>query len=180
METENNSSHMFDNSAYTNPGVLQLRLDTAEIIERVQRFLSGVVLVPSTQADGSTKLVNQKVGQQICNEKGVQHITNMVHSVVNPGVVQGNYNESRYELHVYQFHTTLASTLVANYLEWQMQFEDLELVITFVMNMVCPFLSRLLDNKERESYAQSIRTMESSRVDSRNSWMPFGGKKETA
>lgn len=176
METENQSIQMFDNSAYTNPGVLQLRLDTGEIIERVQRFLSGVVLVPATQPDGSTKLVNQNVGQRICNEKGVQHITNMVHSVVNPGVVQGNYNESRYELHVYQFHTTLASTLIANYIEWEMKYEDLELVATFAMNMVCPFLSRLLENKERESYAQSIRTMESSRVDSRSNWMPFGGK----
>ena len=162
---ENTTQYMADNQPFLQPNIIQFRLDTSEIIQNLQRFLSGVIFVPVTQPDGSTKFEKQKVGESLANEKGTQHIINYVSGLINPAVVQGNYEYQQYENHVCRIHKSITRQLVVNYRAWNMKYEDLEMINDVIMNIVETFLSRLIDNKERDSYGVTMRTQESSRIE---------------
>jgi len=156
---------MMSNQAFLNPNIIQIRLDTSEIIQRLREFLSGHVLIPERQSDGSTKFVKQNIGDKLCNDRGTQHLTNYISGIINPAVVQGNYEPQQYYNHVNRIHKSMARQLCCNYHDWGMKYEDLEMINDFIMNLVETFLSRLIDNKERESYAQTLRSTENSRLE---------------
>ena len=162
---QTSDQQIISNQQFINPNILQFRLDTDSIIQRLREFLSGNILVPERQPDGGTKFVKNTIGKSICNEKGVQHLTNYVQGLINPSVVQGNYEFGQYQNHVSRIHKSISRQLVCNYHEWGMQYDDLEMTNDFIMNLVETFLSRLIDNKERESYAQTLRSQESSRLE---------------
>lgn len=173
---EKNQAQMMANQAYVQPNILQLRLDTSDIIQKLQTFLSGHIQVPNRQPDGSVKLAKQKVGEQLCNDKGVQHLVNYVSGLINPAVVQGNYDADQYQNHVSRIHKSISRQLVVNYHEWDMKQSDLELINDFIMNLVEAFLSRLIDNEERQSYAQTLKSLESSRIEQGGKFASiFGG-----
>jgi hypothetical protein len=74
----------------------------------------------------------------------------------------------------------LTKMIVINLYSWDVRTQDAESIIDFIMNLIEPFLSRLVDNKERESYASSLRVSESQNNEAqRQSWLSgiFGGKK---
>lgn len=166
-----------NNQQFLTPSILQMRLETAEIINRMQQFLSGEILLPQRMPDGSTKFVTQQIGKRICNEKGVQHWINFMQGLINPAVVQGNYTPTQYQNHVDRIHRSVSRQLIANYHVWGMNYEDLEMVNDTIMNLIEPFLSRLIDNKERESYAQTLQGKEISKVENTGGFSIFGGKK---
>lgn len=158
------------------PNILQLRLDTSEILGAMQKFLSGEIMLPKIQPDGTTKFMTQEIGEKICNKKGVQQLVNFTQGLINPAVVQGNYTLEQYTNHMSRIHRSLSRQLLANYHEWGMKYEDLELTNDFIMNLCEPFLSRLIDNKERDSYDRTLQASESSRVDTgRGGYVPLGG-----
>lgn len=173
--TEQKTQTWSDTSQYIVPNVLQMRLDTSEIMNSMLKFLSGEIMLPETQPNGSTKFVTQQIGEKICNKKGTQQLVNYTQGIINSAVVQGNYTPEQYINHVGRIHRSLARQLLANYADWDMKYEDLELTMDFIMNLVEPFLSRLIHNKERESYDKSLRVAENSRVEAKKGWMPMGG-----
>jgi hypothetical protein len=177
MESSTVQQNYSNNQGFLSPSILQIRLETGEIINRMQQFLSGEILLPQRQPDGSTKFVTQSIGKRICNEKGVQHWINFIQGVVNPAVVQGNYTPEQYQNHVDRIHRSVSRQLVANYHEWGMSYEDLEMINDTLMNLIEPFLSRLIENKERESYAQTLKGQEISKIENTGGFSLFGGKK---
>lgn len=177
MESTDKQQSMTSNTAFLHPNVLQFRLDTSDLIANLQKFLSGKILIPQPQPDGSTKIVEQSIGDKICTQKGSQQIVNYVQGIINPSVVQGNYTLEQYQNHVNRIHQAISRQLLVNYHDWEMNYEDLEFVNDFIMNLVETFLSRLIDNKERDSYAQSLKVAEASRVDTSRGFSFFGGRK---
>ena len=153
------------NQAFIHPNIIQIRLDTSEIIQRLREFLSGNILIPERQADGGTKYVKQNIGDKLCNERGVQHLVNYVSGLINPSTVQGNYEFGQYQNHISRIHKSVSRQLVCNYHDWGMKYADLEMINDFILNLTETFLSRLIDNKERESYAQTLRSTENSRLE---------------
>lgn len=165
METSNNQARIFNNTQYNNLGVIQIRLNTEDLIQRIEDYLSGTRVVPSTLKDGRTVLTREEMGVPLCNEEGVQSLTNYVSSVLNPAVVQGNYTREQYENAVYFIRLDLIDLLSINFLKWELARQYRSMVLSFIMNLIEPFLSRLVDNKERESYSDTIRSTESSRIE---------------
>jgi len=165
------------NQAFLNPNIIQIRLDTSEILQRLREFLSGFVMIPERQNNGETKFVKQNIGDELCNARGVQHLTNYVSGLINPATVQGNYEFGQYQNHVSRIHKSISRQLVSNYHEWGMKYADLEMINDFILNLVEAFLSRLIDNKERESYAQTLRSTENSRLETGGGGLKglFGG-----
>ena len=174
---EKTNQNIIQNAGFLNPNILQFRLDTAELISNLQRFLSGEVLQTQTMSDGSNQLVTIKIGEAIANKKGIQHIINHVSGLVNPSVVQGNYTFEQFENHIKREHDELAVQICCNYHDWGIDYNDTTMVATYVMNLLEPFLSRLIDNLERESYAQTLKSVESSRLQEGGSKLKslFGG-----
>lgn len=151
------------NSGYLTTSALQLRLETDSKIESVQMFLSGErswsYVDPKTQKVIVKKF---KVGKKLMNDEGVAHLTNYMSAIINPQVVQGNYDEQWYRDNLELTHKRLAYMITVNRFAWEIDINSRHSIIGFLMEYVKPFLSRLLDNKERESYASTIRSVESS------------------
>jgi hypothetical protein len=60
---------------------------------------------------------------------------------------------------------------------WNIDYNDVEIIIDSIMNMVEPFLSRLIDNKERESYSNSARVIENNTIEkNKGMWNNIWGK----
>ena len=159
------------NLAYMTPSALQMRLETIDKIEAIELFLSGVkTYTVQDEQTGKISIVKQKVGKRLMNDEGVSHITNYVGSIINPQVVQGNYDEEWYRNMLEMTHKRLAFIITVNRPYWEIDTNSRYSIIGFIMEYVKPYLSRLLDNKERESYAATIRSVESSTIQTGENW----------
>jgi hypothetical protein len=67
-----------------------------------------------------------------------------------------------YQNYVAEVHDGLNVNLMNNLYNWEIDEDNYEPIIDFIMNLVQPFISRLIDNKERESYLNTLKVMESS------------------
>lgn len=173
MQTQQQQSSVMNNNQFINPNMLKIRLDTSDIIQNLRQFLSGKTTVAKQDDNGNVTFVDVTSGDAICSDKGTQHLVNYVQGIINPAVVQGNYTQEQYFNHVDRIHMAVSRQILANYHDWKMKHEDLELVNDFIMNLVEPFLSRLVDNKERDSYANTLRSVENNTLSTKRSYNPF-------
>ena len=160
----NVSGKTFDARGFASLSALEIRLDTDPLKSKIELFLRGEDNVVRETQEGKIKVERVKIGKRICNDEGVQQICKYVESVFNSQGVQGNYTIEMYSNHIYQIRKRLAFNLVLNYPKWEMDYNTIEMVIDVIMNLAKTFLSRLIDNKERESYADTIKSIESSTI----------------
>jgi hypothetical protein len=145
------------------PSSIQIRLDTKEILESIKTYLSGQQTI-SVPKDGRVEYVVMSVGKRLMNEEGVGHYVNYVSSIINPAVVQGNYTDDWYRMNLELTHKRLAKILVVNTRSWGINRPDRTSIIGFTMEIVKGFMSRLIENKERESYGLTMKSLETNRV----------------
>lgn len=164
--------------AYETASIMKLRLDTNPLLEKIELFLRGEKLVFLTDENGRTHkdtipigYINEKKETERraeglkpsyakANEVGVQTILNHVTAICNPQVVQGNFNKEMYQNYVFETRIDIAKLLMVNLYEWEISPKDYEGIINFIMSLSKPFMSRLIDNKERDSYGGTFRTHE--------------------
>lgn len=139
---------------------LQLRLDTQPLLDNIEIFLRGGKIIVEQDPKGKIKSREVKMGKPKANDLGIQGILNIVSSVINPQVVQGNFDEDLYNDFIYRFHINLATNIISNCPDWKIIDEDIDVIIDFIMPLVEAFTSRLIDNKERESYSDTIKHIE--------------------
>ena len=163
-----------NNQGFDSATALQIRLDTSKVLQDIENFLRGLEENYYWNTDaGSYQPRLIKSGMPKANARGIQAILNYCRSLINPQVVQGNYDEIRYLEFVIEKRIELVENILVNLYNWECSESDVNEVVDFIMNLAEPFLSRMVDNKERESYAQTIRTMESNRVQGGMSLNPF-------
>lgn len=163
------------NQHYQSASALQIRLETQQLMENIELFLKGEKVVVSQ--DENNKIITQKVslGKRLANAQGVQSILNYISCIVNPQVVQGNFpsdgqglSEMYYD-YVEEVHVDFACNIVQNCYNWSIADEDLDVIIDFIMKLVIPFMTRLIDNEERKSYEATVKHIESSKISSAES-----------
>lgn len=176
--TSNNNMAMMMSNGYNAATALQIRLETDNLLTKVECFLKGKQLIAEVK-DGQTVVKEVKVGEPLANQKGIQALMNFTTSIINPQVVQGNFDEERFENYVYQVHINLATQVINNCYNWEILDNNLDPVMDFIMNLVEPFISRLIDNKERDSYASTIKSIESNTMATKGGFSlgNFGGNK---
>lgn len=159
-----------NNLGYNSASALQIRLETSQIIENVELFLKGVKLIISQDEHGKIKSKNVKIGTAKANELGIQSILNWLQLILNPQVVQGNFpvdspsHSSMYEDYIYYVRIDLTTAIITNCYNWEIIDEDMDLIIDSIMNAIEPFMTRLIDNKERDSYESTIKHLENNSV----------------
>lgn len=148
---------------------LKVRLDTFSITEQIKIFLKGVNIVPYKNEEGFIKYKEEQAGKPKCNTEGVQTLMNWITATLNPQVVQGNFPiDARsgvckaYDDYIEEYNIELASLVITNVYNWDMSDDDIEGVINFIMFLIIPFMSRLIGNEERNSYNQTMRSVETS------------------
>jgi hypothetical protein len=167
------------NGDYSNSSALQIRLETQRIIDQIEFFLRG--LEPNVFFDDKTQSWQTKLkeaGMPKANKQGIQALLNFCRAIINPQTVQGNYTDERYIDFIIEKRIDLARACFVNFYEWELLADDnIEEITNFIMSIIEPFMSRTIDNKERESYAATIRTSETNTIPKQNKGMAglFGG-----
>lgn len=166
MESNESSSQAYNsNRYYTSSSALEIRLNTENLLLKIESFLRGGSYIMEEDKDSgkiSTKFISQ--GDPKANREGVQSILNYLTSVFNPQVVQGNFTEDQYDKYVLEVNINLLQIILTNCPRWEINDDDIEYIIDFIMMIVIPYMSRTLDNKERESYADTFKTTESTTI----------------
>lgn len=181
MEEEDNNNYDINSSQnfranYDQASVLELRLDTSKIIEQIKAYLEGKIVIITPDAQGNLTKQEAIIGLPKANQKGIQSILSMIISIFNPQVVQANFTEEGYYNFIDRIHGRISQNLMINLHEWGIKIEDYSLIMGMIIDMLEPFLTRTIGNKERESYEHWLRTNEVTRIEpsSGGGWrLPF-------
>ena len=156
---------------------LSIRLDTRPLLDDVELWLRGSRIVTKNDEHGNIVYENIKFGKAKVNEIGIQSILGLASTVLNSQFVQGNWKEQRYEDFVAEFHDSLMWSTWINLYDWGIDENDYEGVVDHIMHCVIGFASRLINNKERDSYKDTVRTIETSQIRDRGGGFSLFGKK---
>ena len=173
-ELERGVSSSSNNSMFMSESVMKYRLDTRDVLFDIEMQLRGKQLVWVT-LDGEVREEWQSVGKKKMNDEGIQSIISYLRSVLGPHTVQGNFKEEGYDDLICEIDMYLTENVMVNLHNWGMSIEDYNYILDTVVTTLRLFLSRTIDNKERESYAATMRSVESNRYEkSGGGWNPFG------
>lgn len=175
-EENSNQSQINNNDDYVQPNVLELRLNTDQVLTRIEAYLRGEIERTKIGENGIPQYYTDKVCEAKANHEGIHSIMSWVSSMVNPQVVQGNI--STFEEHIKfisNFRMDLAEYVMKNLYNWAIRDEDFEGLIDMITNQIRFFTSRLVDNKERDSYANTLRHVESAMTRERSRRMQMPG-----
>ena len=113
------------------------------------------------------------VGDAKANNKGVQSIMKCVKSVINIASIQGNLEKQQYENFLSQLNLDLNELLFVNFHKFEIKEEDYKSIIDDILNLSELVISRTIDNKERESYSQTVKHTENQTIDNRRGILPI-------
>ena len=166
-ENENISGSQVSNEGFTNAGVISLRLDTNPLLEAVESNLKGSKTIGYKEKEGVFVPVTATVGKPKCNELGVQSIMSWLTPLLSPHTVQGNYKTVD-DLNEYliRLEIDLFSYLMINIHKFDIDEYEIDGITDMIINTSEPFFTRLIDNKERESYGQTMVTREARSLES--------------
>jgi hypothetical protein len=158
------------NQNYVGSSALHIRLDTSSLLENIEFFLRGEKIVVDQDAAGKITTKRVSAGTKKANDLGVQSILNYISAIINPHVVQGNFpsdspgHSTMYEMYIEEVHMDLTTFIVNNCYDWEVRDNDIDVIIDFIMMMTIPFMTRLIDNKERESYETTLKHVDSKTI----------------
>jgi hypothetical protein len=128
-------------------------------LQQIEYFLRGKEVNFYTGEDGITKARLDDSGIPKANKRGIQSILNKCRAIINPQTVQGNYKEDFYFQTITELRKDLAFDCFANRYNWELESDySLKEIPDTIMAIVEPFMSRTINNKERESYSQSMQS----------------------
>jgi hypothetical protein len=170
-----------NNAGYNLATALQLRLDTSPVIKEFDMYLKGVQVQWFQNDNG--QLVNKIMwkGKRVVNDEGYQAVMQFINLVVNSQSAQGNFiDEDMYADYICRARKDLAVDLMTNRQRFGLDSKDYHGLMSRIMRIVEIFMTRPLYNKERDSYAASMRIQESLQTAPQKGGFfsnPFGGKK---
>ena len=158
---------------------MRVRLETGTLTATLREYLMGQKEDAVETGDGQMQLIVTKLGEPKCNPKGVGEIMTWVLVRVNEQAVQGNFPKEAggYKLlqdFVYNFQVKLGDHLMDNMYEYDISESQYTAIIESVTDLVERYLSRSYANLERESYGETVKTVESSSVHAKSGFqMPM-------
>lgn len=148
------------NDGYSTASMVQFRLDTGPMLDGIEAFFRGQRITSWKEEDGAVKPVFSPIGKPKMNAEGVQSMMSWLTPLFSPHTVQGNKTEEEYVDYMVRLGFDLREMVMTNLHNWEIKIEDYNVICDMIMNTADMFFSRTIDNKERESYMQSLRTTE--------------------
>ena len=155
MAEEEEKGFMSVGGVYRNENALKLRIETEDLLDKIEEFLTGQHTVYTN--DGKGNMLVQKVpfGVPLVNKIGCQQIMQLCSQIINQHLVQGNLTKDEINMLMKDVKMDLAWELFVNHKEWGVEPRNRKHITRTIEKTVRVFLSRCKDNKERESYAQT-------------------------
>jgi hypothetical protein len=169
------------NKKYNEFNVMKIRLDTQPLIQDIEVYLRGARLAYVTDEEGRVRQKRISFGYAKANEKGIQSILSWLSLHINPHTVQGNFMtrggvSEEFSDFMYHFHLEFARYIMVNLYDFDIDETEFQGMIVSIRNAVERFLSRSIDNLERESYGETTRSIESNRIQAKGGGFNlFGG-----
>ena len=177
-EQATGEQYISTNEGFQNQSALYIRLDTTPIINKLELYLNGMIEKVDINEIGEPIVVRRQIGKPKANDYGVQSIMSWVSNLLNAQVVQGNFkmHEDLGDF-MQNISNDLTDYIHLNNKRFGIDMYEINGIIDVIMNPLYAFHTRLVGNKERESYAATIRTTESTNTATRGGIrMPgFGG-----
>lgn len=145
-----------------NPSFMIMRIDTSPLLRKIRKDIGGkeTVLIEDSEIRGGYREEERQVARALANDEGLMHIGNMVEEIVNQHTVQGNLKEDHYWTFLPNTREEISMAIVMNCYDWGIDDKYLNYIIDKVMRIVELFLTRPMDNKERESYQKEFQSRE--------------------
>lgn len=149
------------NAGYTTASALEIRLKTEGLLLELREKLEGCVISIVQDKEGNPKILKEQVGKPLLNDEGVHGLMFFLTTIINVATVQGNFeNEEIYKLFLGGALSDLNFLLAANGPIWGLKAENQTLLFRSCSSFIQMFTSRLIRNKERESYAATFKSNE--------------------
>jgi hypothetical protein len=166
MENQYSNQQIQMDKSQDYSSVLQVRLDTAPILERIEAYLTGKIQTYYIGENNKPIFQDKQISQPKANDEGIHWLLNFVSNIINPATVQGNFvSEHIYYQYLFDIHSALILLLMRNMYKWDIKDYDSEPIIETIMAIITPYMTRLLANEERKSYMQTMRVAESSMIE---------------
>lgn len=149
-----------NNTEYQTAGVIQIRLDTTPLLNQLEAFYRGTRIVGYKEDNGVVEPVFSTMGEPKMNERGIQQMMSWLSTIFNPQTVQGNKKDEDYRQFMERLEKDLSDDLMVNLINYGIREEDYQSIINMTINAADMFFSRTIDNKERESYSATMRSVE--------------------
>lgn len=173
----------FNSQGYQAGTALQIRLDTSKILQQIEAYLKGErTMVVDTDGNGTLDTQTVWKGEPLMNSKGVQSTMMYLQLIFNPQVVAGNFSDTKGKTGYMQYAEYLcrgrmdfADYLMKNMKEFAIKDENFAGIISSIFRTLEAFMTRLLYNEERKSYAATMRMMETTQTNTKGKgWnIPF-------
>ncbi|MEM3154809.1 MAG: hypothetical protein QW165_04585 [Candidatus Woesearchaeota archaeon] len=152
---------------YQDANLLQFRLETEPLIREFELFLSGKRgALQYNKEQGKYLEVEIQYGKPLANPQGINSILKLIISSVNPQNVQGNFKEDHYNDYICWRRKEITDAIVINRAKWGIHEDDMNMIIDNIMALIEPFMTRLIDNLERESLGKNFGVKEVHTIDS--------------
>lgn len=161
-----------NNAGYYAASALHIRLDTSQVVRQIEMYLKGERSILTEDDNGRLTKKTIWKGTPLVSDEGLQGIMQFVEMVFNPQVVQGNFSDVSNTVKAYDLYANylcrtrkdLADHLMKNIKNYGIDEKNFNGIVSNIMRFVEPFMTRLINNKERESYANTIKTLESTQT----------------
>jgi hypothetical protein len=175
--SENQSSSSYSQVQalnYANESSIKIRLDVSNLLKDIELDLRGKMITYSQDENtGRIEKIEVTVGDPKANDKGVQTIMKCVKSIINVASIQGNLEKDQYQDFLYQLNLDLNELIFVNMFKFGISDEDYKGIIDDILNLAFLVISRTIDNKERESYSQTVKHTENQTIDNRRGLLPI-------
>ena len=142
---------------------LQWRLDVSPVKNEIKAFLQGCYVEQYIDPKTQTMRENLvKFGEPLANQMGIQCILAEISSIFNSHLVMGNTSEDMYYNYVNRLHERIAVDIMDNLTKMGIEEHNYSLIIGCIIDMVEIFLTRTLQNGERDSMTPTIKSIETS------------------
>lgn len=156
-QSEQNS---LNNQMYQHSSVIEKRLDTTQLLDSLEAFFRGTRLVGYKEDENTIKPIFADIGKPRMNDIGIQALMSWLTALLNPQTVQGNKSREEYEDFMARLEGDLSDDLMINLHVYGIEESDYQGVVDMSMSTCDMFFSRTIDNKERESYANTMKSIE--------------------
>jgi len=143
--------YITDNSENVSPSSLQFRLSPDKTVMEIEKELRGGYHQYVIDNKGQETLEFKKIGEPLLNDYGIQAVMRRIRSIINSSTVQGNLSEQDFKKFMKNFHIQLARDLMINYYKYEMNLGDYSNIIQSITGFVYLFLSRTINDGERET-----------------------------
>ena len=155
----NQQSYGTNNQQFQTNDIVRLRLDLRDLLKQVELHLANKEIVVE---EGGGVIVEKEVsrGAPLMNARGIRTLMGQLTMILGPHTVQGNLERDQFENILEETSIFIARNIVVERVNWEINVDDLAGIIDYITMAVYIFLTRTIDDGERKSYANTMRSVQ--------------------